>query len=85
MAYWLIFCLIALHSCVHLPTVEEGREDLEVESSFCRNNFFQDKWGKEKVPLCPSSEGLVLLPATFPPALVFLGYVPQPVHVQFLR
>lgn len=77
--------VLLLNSCAVFQTRVEEVEGTETKVSFCHNNFFQRSWGKRKVPLCPSSEGLVLLPATYPAAQIFLGYASQPVHVQFLR
>ncbi|MBK7843885.1 MAG: hypothetical protein IPJ71_09345 [Bdellovibrionales bacterium] len=85
MPYCLLIVLFSLGACAHLQPIGKEIEDSSSEPSFCRNNFFQEKNGKETVPFCPVSEGLVLLPATFPPAEIFLGYVPQPSHIQFLR
>ena len=85
MYFCLLIALLWIGGCTHFQSKVKEVEESAGEPSFCRNNFFQEKNGKEVVPFCPVSEGLVLLPATFPPAQIFLGYVPQPSHVQFLR
>ena len=85
MQYLLAAMFLFASSCSYLQVAKEDVDDSLGESSVCRNYFFQNMWGNEKVPACPDSEGLVLLPATYPPAQIFLGYAPQPVHVQFLR
>lgn len=79
-------CAVSLSAC-SLIGKNNVATDSEYDEAFagCRNYFFQSKWRSEKVPVCPGSEGLVLLPPTFPPGLIFLGYSPQPSHVQFLR
>ena len=75
-------CLVACATLSNKQT--DGELDYEAFAG-CRNNFFQEQWRGQAVPQCPVAEGLVLLPPTYPPGLVFLGYAPQPVYVQFLR
>jgi len=38
-----------------------------------------------QAPLCPNSNGLSILPRTFPVSTLFLGYTNHPAHSQFLR
>lgn len=79
----LLFASVA--SCATFTNAINGDSDDEEFFSGCRNYFFQAKWRGQSVPFCPENEGLVLLPPSYPPGLVFLGYSPQPVHIQFLR